>query len=63
MSHYIAVEAEINLDDYEKEIEEILKGKTKGLKQFIVELEKELTYYREEYWRTPQQILEDLKNL
>lgn len=63
MSHYITVEAEINLDDYEKEIEEILKGKTKGLKEYIQELEKELTYYKEEFWRTPQQILEDLKNL
>lgn len=63
MSHYITVEAEVNLDDYNQEIEEILKGKTKGLEQFIVELEKELTFYREEFWRTPQQILEDLKNL
>lgn len=63
MNHYITVEAEINLDDYEKEIEEILKGKTKGLKEYIQELEKELTYYKEEFWRTPQQILEDLKNL
>ncbi len=63
MSHYITVEAEINLDDYEQEIEEILKGKTKGLEQFIIELEKEITFYKEEFWRTPQQILEDLKNL
>lgn len=63
MNHYITVEAEINLDDYEKEIEEILKGKTKGLKEYIQELEKELTYYKEEFWRTPQQILEELKSL
>ena len=63
MSHYITVEAEINLDDYEQEIEEMLKGKTKGFKEYIQELEKELYFYKEEHWRTPQQILEDLKNL
>ena len=61
--HYITVEAEINLEDYEQEIEEILKGKTKGLKEYIQELEKELYFYKEEHRRTPQQILEDLKNL
>lgn len=63
MSHYITVTAEINLDDYEQEIEEILKGKTNGLKEYIQELEKELHFYKEEHWRTPQNILEDLKNL
>ena len=63
MSHYITVEAEINLEDYEQEIEEILKGKTNGLKEYIQELEKELYFYKEEHWRTPQKILEDLKNL
>ena len=63
--HYITVQAEINLKDYEQEIRDalIFDNKTKTLKQYIEELEKNLTYYQEQYQKTPQQILEDLKNL
>ena len=63
--HYITVEAEINLEDYKQEIRDalIFDGNTKTLQEYIEELERNLTYYREEYHKTPQQILEDLKNL
>ena len=63
--HYITVEAEINLEDYKQEIRDalIFDNKTKTLKQYIEELEKNLTYYREQYRKTPQEILEDLKSL
>lgn len=63
--HYITVEAEINLEDYKQEIRDalIFDGNTKTLKQYIEELEKNLMYYQKEYQKTPQQILEDLKNL
>ena len=63
--HYITVEAEINLEDYEQEIRDalIFDNKTKTLKQYIEELEKNLTYYQEQYRKTPQEILEDLKSL
>ena len=63
--HYITVEAEINLEDYEQEIRDalIFDNKTKTLKQYIEELEKNLTYYQDQYRKTPQEILEDLKNL
>ena len=63
--HYITVEAEINLEDYEQEIRDalIFDNKTKTLKQYVEELEKNLTYYQDQYRKTPQQILEDLKNL
>ena len=63
--HYITVEAEINLEDYEQEIRDalIFDNNSKTLKQYIEELEKNLTYYQEQYRKTPQEILEDLKNL
>ena len=63
--HYITVEAEINLEDYEQEIRDalIFDNKTKTLKQYIEELEKNLTYYQDQYRKTPQEILEDLKSL
>ena len=63
--HYITVEAEINLEDYEQEIRDalIFDNKTKTLKQYVEELEKNLTYYQEQYRKTPLEILEDLKNL
>lgn len=63
--HYITVEAEINLEDYEQEIRDalIFDNNSKTLKQYIEELEKNLMYYQKEYQKTPQQILEDLKNL
>ena len=62
---YITVEAEINLKDYEQEIRDalIFDGNTKTLQEYIEELEKNLTYYQEQYRKTPQEILEDLKNL
>ena len=63
MGHYITVEAEIDIDDYKYEIREILGEKPRNFKSYVNELEKQLTFYREEYWKTPQQILEDLKNL
>ena len=63
--HYITVEAEINLKDYEQEIRDalIFDGNTKTLQEYIEELEKNLTYYQEQYRKTPQEILEDLKSL
>ena len=63
--HYITVQAEINLEDYEQEIRDalIFDNKTKTLKQYIEELEKNLTYYQDQYRKTPQEILEDLKSL
>ena len=63
--HYITVEAEINLKDYEQEIRDalIFDNKSKTLKEYIEELEKHLTYYQEQYRKTPLEILEDLKNL
>ena len=63
--HYITVEAEINLEDYEQEIRDalIFDGNSKTLQEYIEELEKNLMYYQKEYQKTPQQILEDLKNL
>ena len=63
--HYITVQAEINLEDYEQEIRDalIFDGNTKTLQEYIEELDRNLTFYREEYHKTPQQILEDLKNL
>ena len=63
--HYITVQAEINLEDYEQEIRDalIFDGNTKTLQEYIEELEKNLTYYQEQYRKTPQEILEDLKNL
>ena len=62
---YITVEAEINLKDYEQEIRDalIFDNKTKTLKEYIEELEKNLTYYQEQYRKTPLEILEDLKSL
>ena len=63
--HYITVQAEINLEDYKQEIRDalIFDGNTKTLQEYIKELEKNLMYYQKEYQKTPQQILEDLKNL
>ena len=63
--HYITVQAEINLEDYEQEIRDalIFDGNTKTLQEYIEELEKNLTYYQKEYQKTPLEILEDLKNL
>lgn len=63
--HYITVEAEINLEDYEQEIRDalIFDNKSKALKEYIEELEKNLMYYQKEYQKTPLEILEDLKNL
>ena len=63
--HYITVQAEVNLDDYRQEIRDalIFDNNTKTLKQYIEELEKNLTYYQEQYRKTPLEILEDLKNL
>ena len=63
--HYITVEAEINLEDYEQEIRDalIFDNNSKTLKQYIEELEKNLTYYQDQYRKTPQEILEDLKSL
>ena len=63
--HYITVQAEINLEDYEQEIRDalIFDGNTKTLQEYIEELEKNLTYYQEQYRKTPQEILEDLKSL
>ena len=63
--HYITVQAEINLEDYKQEIRDalIFNYKSETLQEYIEELERNLTYYREEYHKTPQQILEDLKNL
>jgi hypothetical protein len=63
--HYITVQAEINLEDYEQEIRDalIFDNNSKTLKQYIEELEKNLMYYQKEYQKTPQQILEDLKSL
>lgn len=63
--HYITVEAEINLKDYEQEIRDVLifDNKSKTLKEYIEELEKNLMYYQKEYQKTPLEILEDLKNL
>lgn len=63
--HYITVQAEINLEDYEQEIRDalIFDNNSKTLKQYIEELERNLTYYREEYHKTPLEILEDLKSL
>ena len=63
--HYITVEAEINLEDYEQEIRDalIFDGNTKTLQEYIEELEKNLTYYQDQYRKTPQEILEDLKSL
>ena len=63
--HYITVQAEINLENYEQEIRDalIFDGNTKTLQKYIEELEKNLTYYQKKYQKTPQQILEDLKNL
>ena len=63
--HYITVQAEINLEDYEQEIRDalIFDNHTKTLKQYIEELEKNLTFYQEQYRKTPQEILEDLKSL
>lgn len=63
--HYITVEAEINLEDYEQEIRDalIFDNNSKTLKQYIEELEKNLMYYQKEYQKTPLEILEDLKNL
>lgn len=63
--HYITVEAEINLEDYKQEIRDalIFDGHTKTLKKYIEELERNLTFYKEKYHKTPQEILEDLKNL
>ena len=63
--HYITVEAEINLEDYEQEIRDalIFGGNSKTLQEYIEELEKNLTYYQEQYRKTPQEILEDLKSL
>lgn len=62
---YITVEAEINLKDYEQEIRDalIFDNNSKTLKKYIEELEKNLTYYQEQYQKTPLEILEDLKNL
>ena len=62
---YITVEAEINLKDYEQEIRDalIFDNNSKTLKQYIEELEKNLTYYQKEYQKTPLEILEDLKKL
>ena len=62
---YITVEAEINLEDYKQEIRDalIFDNKSKTLKEYIEELEKNLTYYQEQYRKTPLEILEDLKNL
>ena len=62
---YITVEAEIDLDDYKQEIRDalIFDGNTKTLQEYIEELEKNLTYYQEQYRKTPQEILEDLKSL
>ena len=63
--HYITVQAEINLEDYEQEIRDalIFDNNSKTLKQYIEELEKNLMYYQKEYQKTPLEILEDLKNL
>ena len=63
--HYITVEAEINLEDYEQEIRDalIFGGNSKTLQEYIEELEKNLTYYQEQYQKTPREILEDLKSL
>lgn len=63
--HYITVQAEVNLDDYKQEIRDalIFDNNSKTIKQYIEELEKNLMYYQKEYQKTPQQILEDLKNL
>ena len=63
--HYITVQAEVNLDDYRQEIRDalIFDNNTKTLKQYIEELEKNLTYYQEQYQKTPREILEDLKSL
>ena len=63
--HYITVEAEINLEDYEQEIRDalIFDNNSKTLKQYIEELEKNLMYYQKEYQKTPLEILEDLKSL
>ena len=63
--HYITVQAEINLKDYEQEIKDalIFDNNSKTLKQYIEELEKNLTYYQEQYQKTPREILEDLKSL
>lgn len=65
MSFYITVEAEVDLEEYQDEINDIMlkNGKAKTLQAYIQELEKELFFYKEEHWRSPQQILEDLKNL
>ena len=65
MSHYITVEAEINLEDYKQEIRDalIFDGNTKTIQKYIEELEKNLMYYQKEYQKTPLEILEDLKNL
>ena len=62
---YITVEAEINLEDYKQEIRDalIFDNKSKTLKEYIEELEKNLTYYQEQYRKTPLEILEDLKSL
>lgn len=63
--HYITVQAEINLKDYEQEIRDalIFDNNSKTLKQYIEELEKNLMYYQKEYQKTPLEILEDLKSL
>jgi hypothetical protein len=65
MGFYITVEAEVDLEEYQDEINNIMlkNGKAKTLQAYIGELEKELHFYKEEYWRTPQRILEDLKSL
>ena len=61
----VSAEVEIDLNDYKDEIMDALNfdDKVEKLKEYISELEKELYFYKEKFWRTPQQILEDLKNL